>query len=90
MILYETSRIENFSISLLLSRGCSAVIGNLYTALPSLRDYDLKMRNFTISLRRRRQGERQKSNKFKEQNNNSARASRCFVHFGAVPARTTT
>ena len=26
MILYETSRIENFSISLLLSRGCSAVL----------------------------------------------------------------
>ena len=26
MILYETSRIENFSISLLLSRGCSALL----------------------------------------------------------------
>ena len=26
MILYETSRIENFGISLLLSRGCSAVL----------------------------------------------------------------
>ena len=60
MILYETSRIENFSISLLLRRGCSvssvlhfyvvtgSLIGNLYTPLPSLRDYDLKMRNFTF------------------------------------------
>ena len=61
MILYETSRIENFSISLSLSRGCSAVlciaffqvftgslIGSLYTPLPSLHDYDLKMRNFTF------------------------------------------
>ena len=38
-------------------------------------------------LRRRRQGERQKSNRFNEQNNNSARASRLFVHFFAVPAK---
>ena len=38
-------------------------------------------------LRRRRQGERQKSNRFNEQNNNSARASRFFVHFFAVPAQ---
>ena len=37
-------------------------------------------------LRRRRQRERQKSTKFYEQNNNSARASRSFVHSGfAVP-----
>ena len=36
-------------------------------------------------LRRRRQRERQKSTKFYEQNNNSARASRFFVHFFAVP-----
>ena len=36
-----------------------------------------------------RQGERQKSNinRFNEQNNNSARASRFFVHFFAVPAQ---
>ena len=38
-------------------------------------------------LRWRRQGERQKSNRFNEQNNNSARASRFFVHFFAVPAQ---
>ena len=38
-------------------------------------------------LRQRRQGERQKSNRFNEQNNNSARASRFFVHFFAVPAQ---
>ena len=38
-------------------------------------------------LRRRRQGERQKNNRFNEQNNNSARASRFFVHFFAVPAQ---
>ena len=38
-------------------------------------------------LRRRRQRERQKSNRFNEQNNNSARASRLFVHFFAVPAQ---
>ena len=36
-------------------------------------------------LRRQRQRERQKSNKFYEQNNKSARASRFFVHFFAVP-----
>ena len=34
----------------------------------------------------RRIRERQKSNGFNEQNNNSARASRFFVHFFAVPA----
>ena len=38
-------------------------------------------------LRRRRQGERQKSDRFNEQKNNSACASRCFVHFFAVPAQ---
>ena len=38
-------------------------------------------------LRRRRQGERHKSNRFNEQNNNSERASRFFVHFFAVPAK---
>ena len=37
--------------------------------------------------RRRRQRERQKSNRLKRQNNNSARASRFFVHFFAVTAR---
>ena len=36
--------------------------------------------------RRRRQRERQKSNRFNRENNNSARASRFFVHFFAVPA----
>ena len=38
-------------------------------------------------LRRQRQRERQKSNRFNEQNNNSARASRFFVNFFAVPAK---
>ena len=37
--------------------------------------------------RRRRQRERQKSNRLKRQNNNSAHASRFFVHFFAVTAR---
>ena len=36
-------------------------------------------------LRRQRQRERQKSTKFYERNNNSARASRSFVPFFAVP-----
>ena len=40
-----------------------------------------------MKLRRRRQGERQKSNRFTEQNNNSARALRFSVHFFAVPAQ---
>ena len=38
-------------------------------------------------LRRGRQGKRQESNRFNEKNNNSARASRFFVHFFAIPAR---
>ena len=38
-------------------------------------------------LRRRGQRERLKQNSFYEQNNNSARASRFFVHFFAVPAQ---
>ena len=38
-------------------------------------------------LRRWRQGKRQESNRFNEKNNNSARASRFFVHFFAIPAR---
>ena len=41
--------------------------------------------DFNMS-RRRRQQERQKSNRFNRENNNSARASRFFVHFFAVPA----
>ena len=36
-------------------------------------------------LRQRGQRERRKSNRFNEQNNNSARASRFFVHFFAIP-----
>ena len=39
-----------------------------------------------MKLRRRWQRERQKSSRFNEQNNNSARASRFFVHFSVVPA----
>ena len=42
---------------------------------------DLKIR------RRRQQRERYKSNRFNQQNNNFARASRFFVHFFAVIAR---
>ena len=38
----------------------------------------------------RRQRERQKSNRFNEQNNHSACASRFIVHFFAVPAQNTT
>ena len=38
-------------------------------------------------LRRRRQRERQKHNRFNEQNNNFARASRFFVHFFVIPAQ---
>ena len=41
--------------------------------------------DFNMS-RRRRQRECQKSNGFNRENNNSARASRFFVHFFAVPA----
>ena len=40
-----------------------------------------------MKLKRRRQGEHQKSNRLNEQNNNSARASRFSVHFFAVPAQ---
>ena len=47
-------------------------------------DVASKNRDLT-KLRRRRQGERQKTNRFNEQNNKSARASRFFVHFFAVP-----
>ena len=39
------------------------------------------------ALRRGRQRERLKHNRFYEQNNNSARESRFFVHFFAVPAQ---
>ena len=41
----------------------------------------------TKTVRRRRQRERRKSNRFDNQNNNFARASRFFVHFLAVVAR---
>ena len=36
-------------------------------------------------LRQRRQGERRKSNRSNERNNNSAHVSSFFVHFFAVP-----
>ena len=39
------------------------------------------------NLRRRLQGERQKSNRFNEQKSNSARALRFVVHFFTVPAQ---
>ena len=48
------------------------------------RSYKSESKDLT-KLRRRRQQERQKSNRFNEQNSNSARASRFFVHFFAVP-----
>ena len=44
------------------------------------------IRDFKIQRRRRQRG-RQKSNRFNNQNNNFARASRFFVHFFAVTAR---
>ena len=44
--------------------------------------------NRDLKIRRRRpQRERQKSNRFNNQNNNFARASRSFVHFFSVTAR---
>ena len=43
---------------------------------------DLNYENTTVSSRQ----ERQKSNRFNEQNSKSARTSRFFVHFVAVPA----
>ena len=39
---------------------------------------------FRGDFRRRRKGERQKSNRLSRQNNNSARAARFLVHFVAV------
>ena len=47
---------------------------------------DFNMSRRRRRRRRRRQRERQKSNRFNRENNNSARASRFFVHFFAVPA----
>ena len=58
---------------------------------PGSHRYVSGYRDLSTKLRRRRQRQRQrqrqhqKSNKFYEQNNNSARASRFFVHFFAVP-----
>ena len=40
-----------------------------------------------MQRQRRRQRERQKINRFRQANNNFARASRFFVHFSAVVAR---
>ena len=47
---------------------------------------DFNMSRRRRRRRRRRQRERQKSNRFNRENNNSARASRFFVHFFAVLA----
>ena len=60
-------------------------LSDVLVAVASL-DLKVPTRDLT-KLRRRRQRERQKSNGFNEQNNNSARASRFFVHFFAVPAQ---
>ena len=48
---------------------------------------ELKQRRRRRRRRRRRQRERQKGNRLDQQNNNSARASRFFVHFLGVVAR---
>jgi len=53
----------------------------------STADYD--NRDLT-KLRRRRQRERQKNNRFDEPNNNFARASHFFVHFLICPPCTST
>ena len=59
--------------------------GNLCVVLI---DVPLYNRDLTkLRQRRRKQTEHQKSNRFNEQNNNSARASRIFVHFFAVPVQ---
>ena len=50
-----------------------------------MRPIDL-IRDLT-KLRRRRQGESPKSNRFNDQNRKSARASRFFAHFFAIPAQ---
>ena len=62
---------------------CRLIIIGPLTSQPTLSKSTGDLRK----LRRRQQGERQKSNRFNEQNNNSARASRFFVHFFAVPAQ---
>ena len=60
----------------------------LSDVLVTLASLDLKVPTIDLTkLRRRRQRERQKSNRFNEKNNNSARSSRFFVHFFAVPAQ---
>ena len=57
---------------------------NLHKAL----ELDSTTGNRDLKIRRRRpQRERHKSNRFNNQNNNFARASRFFVHFFAVTAR---
>ena len=59
-------------------------MSNLHKAL----ELDSTTGNRDLKIRRRRpQRERHKSNRFNNQNNNFARASRFFVHFFAVTAR---
>ena len=65
-----------------LSIACSISVGSDNTA----RSIQCLNRDLT-KLRRRRQGESQKNNRPNERNNNSARASRFFAHFFAVPAQ---
>ena len=68
-----------------LSIACSISMGSDNTA----RSMQWIIRDLT-KLRRRRQGERQKNNRFNEQNNNPARASRLFCTFLCCTCTTTT
>ena len=69
-----------------LSRKWSVTYGNVNSVNSGIRTVMEVNRDLT-NLRRRLQGERQKSNGFNEQNSNSARALRFFVHFFTVPAQ---
>ena len=74
--LTTTPRFENLAISQARFQICAHL---RYRRRIFIRDFKMS--------RRRRQRDRQKSNKLNRQNNNNARAWRFFVHFFAVTAR---
>ena len=69
-----------------LSRKWSVTYGNVNSVNTGIRTEARVNRDLT-KLRRLRQREGQKSNRFNEQNSNSARALRFFVHFFTVSAQ---
>ena len=85
--IHEVQQKSNFK-NLLLEKKLAALADTLEKKVRViLRNFHEKKTNLLLVTLRNYEGDGQKSNRFNEQNNTSARASRFLVNFFTVPAQ---